>query len=204
MFISVDTHEFLATSWENLFMLYVNNKGADQPAHPRSLISAFVVHCLASIIPLLSISEISSLYLASVAAQAGSCLTWSQTPKTGFLVTRLIWATSLETLPSKVCDQVRHEPAFSGTESSKSWNWALSQENLSLGFATRVDSKWPAQPEKLASLELVSVASIGIILSRQWTTKALMRLHGCAGWPAPLLFTCGKKRFSHDGAQFLV
>ena len=35
-------------------------------------------------------SEISNFYLASVAAQAGLCLTWSQTPKTGFLVTRLI------------------------------------------------------------------------------------------------------------------
>ena len=71
-------------------MPYANNKVADQPAHPRSLISAFVVRCLDSIIPLVSISEISSLYLASVAAQAGLCLTWSQTPKTGFLVTRLI------------------------------------------------------------------------------------------------------------------
>ena len=47
-------------------MPYVNNKGADQPA-----ISAFVVHCLDSIIPLVSISKISSLYLASVAAQVG-------------------------------------------------------------------------------------------------------------------------------------
>ena len=27
---------------KNLFMPYANNKGADQPAHPRSLISAFV------------------------------------------------------------------------------------------------------------------------------------------------------------------
>ena len=27
---------------------YVNNKGADQPAHPRSLISAFVFRCLDS------------------------------------------------------------------------------------------------------------------------------------------------------------
>ena len=27
-------------------MPYANNKGADQPAHPRSLISAFDVHCL--------------------------------------------------------------------------------------------------------------------------------------------------------------
>ena len=55
----------------------------------KSLISAFIVRCLDSIIPLVSISEISSLYLASVAAQAGLCLAWSQTPKTGFLVTRL-------------------------------------------------------------------------------------------------------------------
>ena len=71
-------------------MPYANNKGADQPAPPRSLISTFVVRCLDSIVPLVSISEISSLYLASVAVQAGLCLTRSQTPKTGFLVTRLI------------------------------------------------------------------------------------------------------------------
>ena len=31
-------------------MSYANNKGADQPAHSRSLISAFVVRCLDSII----------------------------------------------------------------------------------------------------------------------------------------------------------
>ena len=73
------------------FFAIANNKGADQPAHPRSLISAFVFRCLDGIIPLASISEISSLYLASVAAQAGLCLLWSQTPKTGFLVTRLIY-----------------------------------------------------------------------------------------------------------------
>ena len=32
-------------------MPYANNKGADQPAHLRSLISAFVVRCLDSITP---------------------------------------------------------------------------------------------------------------------------------------------------------
>ena len=74
-------------SWENLFLPYANNKDTDQPAHPRSLICAFVVHCLDSIIPLVFVSEISSLYLGSVAAQAGLCLTWLQTLKTGFLVT---------------------------------------------------------------------------------------------------------------------
>ena len=40
---------------------YANNKGAGQPAHLHSLISTFVVHCLDSIISLVSISEISRL-----------------------------------------------------------------------------------------------------------------------------------------------
>ena len=42
--------------------------------HPRSLISAFVVRCLDSIIILNSVAEFSRLKLASVAAQAGLCL----------------------------------------------------------------------------------------------------------------------------------
>ena len=42
-------------------MSYENNKDADQPEHPRSLISAFVVRCLDSIISLDSIAEISRL-----------------------------------------------------------------------------------------------------------------------------------------------
>ena len=67
---------------------YANNKGADQPAHPCSLISAFVICCLDSVISLVSIIEISCLYLASVAPQTGLRLTWSETPKTGFLMTR--------------------------------------------------------------------------------------------------------------------
>ena len=48
-----------ATSWVNLFMPYANNKGADQPVHPRSLFSAFVVRCLDSITLQVVISEIS-------------------------------------------------------------------------------------------------------------------------------------------------
>ena len=71
-------------------MPYANNKDADQPAHQHSLISAFVVRCLDSIIPLVSISKISSLYLASIAVQGGLSLPWLQTTKTGFLMTGLI------------------------------------------------------------------------------------------------------------------
>ena len=72
-------------------MPYANSKGADQPAHPCSLISTFVVRSLDSIIPILDTSGISRLQqLASVAEQAGSSLTWSKIPKTGFLMTWLI------------------------------------------------------------------------------------------------------------------
>ena len=37
---------------------FANNKGADQPAHPRSLISAFVIRCLESIICKLATREV--------------------------------------------------------------------------------------------------------------------------------------------------
>ena len=33
-------------TYENLFMPYAYNKGADQPAHPSSVISILVVRCL--------------------------------------------------------------------------------------------------------------------------------------------------------------
>ena len=69
---------------------YANNKGADQPAHSCGLISTFVVRYLDGIIPILATVAISRLKLASVAEQAGLNLPWSQIPKTGFLVTRLI------------------------------------------------------------------------------------------------------------------
>ena len=50
----------------------VNNKGADQPAHPRSLISSFVFRSYVSIISRLS-----------VAKETGLSLALSKTPKTG-------------------------------------------------------------------------------------------------------------------------
>ena len=66
-------------------MPYANKKSADQPAHPRSLIAP-VIRFLDSIIPLVVIAKISSLYLVSVAEQASLSITWSEIPKTGLLV----------------------------------------------------------------------------------------------------------------------
>ena len=43
---------------ENLASGYANNQGADQPAHLRSLISAFIIRFLESMISILTTSEI--------------------------------------------------------------------------------------------------------------------------------------------------
>ena len=65
-------------------MPYANNKGADQTAHLRSLISAFVVCCLYSVMSLVSVIKISSLMVASIAEQASLSLTWSEIPEDMF------------------------------------------------------------------------------------------------------------------------
>ena len=58
------------------------------------------------------------------------------------------------------------------------------------------------KPARL-SLEISDLDSIAIILSRQRrTTKALIRLRGCAGWSASLLFAYGIKQvFSWCGSD---
>ena len=55
----------------------MNNKGAGQPAHPCSLITAFIIHCHDNIISI--DSESPRLMLASVAEQT-SFKSWLATP----------------------------------------------------------------------------------------------------------------------------
>ena len=70
---------------EKLYLMsYANNKGADQLVHLHSLISAFVVHCLDSVMSLVSVTKNSSLMLGSVGEQASLSLTWSETPEDTF------------------------------------------------------------------------------------------------------------------------
>ena len=70
---------------------FVNNTCADQPAHRRSLISAFVIRFVKTIICQLATGEISIFWLVPVAEEAGLILALSETAKTGFLVSRPIW-----------------------------------------------------------------------------------------------------------------
>ena len=82
------------TSWENPSYAICEQRCANQPAHSRRLISAFVVRCLESITPIVALTDISGLYLASVAVQTDLSLFWLRIPwKTGFLMTWLSYNT---------------------------------------------------------------------------------------------------------------
>ena len=70
---------------------FANNKNANEPAHPRRLISTFVIRLLEIIISQLASSEISIFQLVSVAKETGLSLALSETPKTGFLTSRHIY-----------------------------------------------------------------------------------------------------------------
>ena len=78
--------------------------------------------------------------------------------------------------------------------------WASSRGKPVFGVCDRGRLKpaWAA-----TELEISDIETRGIILSRQWTTKVLIRLRGCAGWSASLLFAYGINRFSHDVAHII-
>ena len=67
------------------------NKDADQLRGNREADQRLCFRYIDSTIPLLSKYEISSLEPPSAAVQPGLCRTWSETPNTGFLTTRLIF-----------------------------------------------------------------------------------------------------------------
>ena len=71
------------------------NKDADQLRGNREADQRLCFRYTDSTIPLLPKSDISSLYPSSVTVQPGLCQTWSETPKTGFLRTRLKLAASV-------------------------------------------------------------------------------------------------------------
>ena len=65
------------------------NKDADQLRGNREADQRLCFRYIASTIPLLPKFKISNFWISSVAVQPGLCETWSETPKTGFLTTRL-------------------------------------------------------------------------------------------------------------------
>ena len=74
--------------------------------------------------------------------------------------------------------------------------WATTRQNVSSGVSDQARHK-PActATEAIYSLEISAIKFRDIILSRQWTTKVLIRQHGCAGRSAPLLFAYDIRHF---------
>ena len=64
---------------------HANIKGADQLAHPHSMISAFYIGSKECIIAKLASYKFSTFQLATVAEQACLCLIWLETRRTDFL-----------------------------------------------------------------------------------------------------------------------
>ena len=69
---------------------FANNTGADQPALPQILISAFDIRILESIIYKLASGDISIFLVVSVVVKTGLKLALLETPKTGFSESRPI------------------------------------------------------------------------------------------------------------------
>ena len=70
--------------------VFVINKGADQPVHPHSLISALIARLFERIISKLATIKISLFYLVSVAEETCLSLIFLETQKTGFVALRPI------------------------------------------------------------------------------------------------------------------
>ena len=89
IFLSIPlTH--ISLVMRKLAFFICENKDADQLRVNREADQRLCFRYTDSTIPLLPQSEMSSLYPSSVAVQTSLCGTWSETPKTGFLTTRLI------------------------------------------------------------------------------------------------------------------
>ena len=187
-------------------MPYADNKCADQPAHPRSLISTFVFHCFDSIISVVSISKMSSLWLVSVVQQAGLSLTWSKNAEDRFsrdeahivmilFLDRQVLASSVD--PDQTAWSVSTLLAILSASFGHITLWAMTRKPV-FEVCDQVRLKPVCSATETSySLEILNLQRRGIILSRQRTTKVLIRLRGCADWSAPLLFVYGKTSSRH-------
>ena len=88
------------------------------------------------------------------------------------------------------------------------WNGPISGLNMDLAARKpvfRVSHKARLKPVSSATetsekVEISLEASLDMMLSNEWITKALTRLRVCAGWSALLLFaTLRRQVFSHRG-----
>ena len=82
---------YMSLVMRKLVFCLCENKDADQLRGNHKADQRLCFRCLGNTIPLLPKSEISKLKASPEVAQPGVCNTWSETLKTDFLMTRLIY-----------------------------------------------------------------------------------------------------------------
>ena len=108
---------------------FANNKDADQPAHSRSLVSAFVIRVLESVSKRAS-RDISILKLGSVAEETGFSPVLPETPKTGFLGP---YVTIHDTINEMTCaTKVESYQFWNGPQESSLSIWGNHEANNNL------------------------------------------------------------------------
>ena len=58
--------------------------------------------------------------------------------------------------------------------------------------------------EMSENIEILSKASLDVILSFKQITMVLISLRGCAVWSVPLLFICSKVNFSREESHNII
>ena len=170
-----------------LFMPYANNKGAGQPVHPHSLISAFVVRCLGSIIPqrakskffktLASLCSWSGRLVSYLVANPPKC-SWSgrlvsylvaNAPKTGFSLDKAYISVFIYIIHSKL----------------RKSEWVIMQKSCIVSM----NLSWiDMETAKSYHMKIWSGAVEQLFVHIAWTTGCLLK-------EQPQLYVCGRLMF---------
>ena len=128
---------------------------------------------------------------------AKTLIAWCTGHFVGFVMRRLIFLTLVLHTSSVRCRFLMFFYCFP--------IWAMSWEKLSLEVCEQVRLKLACSPTETSwSLEILDIESIGIVLSMKRITKTLIRLRGCAGWSASLIFAYGINKRGSFAVDFLI
>ena len=141
-----------AATWQNQQNGCAPSEDSDQPGHPPSLIRVFAVRMEKAWVLSYTLSAQRRLWSDWADAQTDLRLRLAYTHFVGFVMWWFKWTAMIRRSNSAPCfmtpNRKQSDTLCDGCK------WASSRENLSSGFATRVDLNRPAQPQKLGFLAI--------------------------------------------------
>ena len=174
-------------------MVCAPSEDSDQPGHPHSLIRVFAVRLKTAWVLSYPLSAQRRLWSDWAYALADLSLRWAHMP--------FCWVCHDAAHMSMKALNLREQSAYglgfqygiwASSSENETYHMSISRENVSSGIFDQVTFKPSCSAtEASENLDSLDIARIHIRPSKQWSTKVLFRLHGCAGWSAPLLFAYG-------------